>query len=179
LAMALGKDNAWSKIFTSLGLFGLIASFHGNTIGYSRQIYALARSGYLPDFLSKVNQRYRTPHWALIMGGLVGFMAIFSGKTDKIIIMSVLGAIVMYVTSMISLFLLRKKEPRLLRPYKTPFYPIFPLIALLLSIFCMIAIVYYNLFLSAIFFVSLFVCLTIFVLFGMKFIKLRAKTIER
>ncbi len=178
LAMALGKGNAWSKIFTSLGLFGLIASFHGNTIGYSRQIYALARSGYLPDFLSKVNQRYRTPHWALIMGGLVGFMAIFSGKTDQIIIMSVLGAIVMYVTSMVSLFLLRKKEPHLLRPYKAPFYPIFPLIALILSILCMVAIIYYNPFLSTIFFVSLFVCLSIFVFFGMKFIKFRAKTIE-
>ena len=157
LAMALGKGNTWSKIFTSLGLFGLIASFHGNTIGYSRQIYALARSGYLPDFLAKVNQRYQTPHWALIIGGMVGFVAIFTGKTDQIIIMSVLGAIVMYVVSMISLFILRRTEPKLLRPYKTPFYPVFPFIALILSVLCMIAIIYYNPFLSAIFFMSLFV----------------------
>ena len=178
LAMALGKGNAWSKIFTSLGLFGLIASFHGNTIGYSRQIYALARSGYLPDFLSKINQRYHTPHWALIVGGLIGFIAIFSGKTDQIIIMSVLGAIVMYVVSMISLFMLRKKEPHLLRPYKAPFYPILPLIALILSILCMVAIIYYNPFLGTIFFVSLFVCLSLFVLFGRKFIKFRTETIE-
>ena len=31
-----------------LGLFGLVASFHGIIIGYSRQIFALARAGYLP-----------------------------------------------------------------------------------------------------------------------------------
>lgn len=179
LAMALGKGNTWSKIFTSLGLFGLIASFHGNTIGYSRQIYALARSGYLPDFLTKVNQRYQTPHWALIIGGMVGFVAIFTGKTDQIIIMSVLGAIVMYVVSMISLFILRRTEPKLLRPYKTPFYPVFPFIALILSVICMIAIIYYNPFLSAIFFMSLFVCLTIFIVFGLKFIKIRAGIVER
>ena len=179
LAMALGKGNTWSKIFTSLGLFGLIASFHGNTIGYSRQIYALARSGYLPDFLAKVNQRYQTPHWALIIGGMVGFVAIFTGKTDQIIIMSVLGAIVMYVVSMISLFILRRTEPKLLRPYKTPFYPVFPFIALILSVICMIAIIYYNPFLSAIFFMSLFVCLTIFIVFGLKFIKIRAGIVER
>ena len=176
LAMALGKGNTWSKIFTSLGLFGLIASFHGNTIGYSRQIYALARSGYLPDFLAEVNQKYRTPHWALIIGGMVGFVAIFSGKTEQIIIMSVLGAIVMYVVSMISLFVLRKKEPNLARPYKAPFYPIFPFIALFLSVICMVAIVYYNLFLSAIFFTSLFVCLLVFMSFGLKFIKISEKT---
>ena len=36
LAMALGPQNIWAKIFKGLGLFGLIASFHGNTISYFR-----------------------------------------------------------------------------------------------------------------------------------------------
>jgi ethanolamine permease len=175
LAMALGAGNAWSKLFTSLGLFGLIASFHGNTIGYSRQIYALARGGYLPDFLGRVNRRYQTPHWALILGGLVGFLAIFSGKTDQIIIMSVLGAIVMYILSMISLFILRTKEPTLIRPYKAPFYPIFPFIALMLSVLCLVVIIYYNQVLSSIFFIVLFLSTSIFVFFGKKFIKVRIK----
>lgn len=175
LAMALGAGNAWSKFFTSLGLFGLIASFHGNTIGYSRQIYALARGGYLPDFLARVNRRYQTPHWALIIGGLVGFLVIFSGKTDQIIIMSVLGAIVMYIMSMISLFILRTKEPTLIRPYKAPFYPIFPFIALMLSVLCLVAIIYYNQVLSSIFFIVLLLGTSIFVFFGKKFIKVSIK----
>jgi ethanolamine permease len=175
LAMALGEGNAWSKLFTGLGLFGLITSFHGNTIGYSRQIYALARGGYLPNFLARVNLRYQTPHWALIIGGLVGFLAIFSGKTDQIIIMSVLGAIVMYIMSMISLFILRTKEPSLIRPYKAPFYPIFPFIALMLSVLCLVAIIYYNQVLSSIFFIVLFLGTSIFVFFGKKFIKVSIK----
>ena len=175
LAMALGAGNAWSKFFTSLGLFGLIASFHGNTIGYSRQIYALARGGYLPDFLARVNRRYQTPHWALIIGGLAGFLVIFSGKTDQIIIMSVLGAIVMYIMSMISLFILRTKEPTLIRPYKAPFYPIFPFIALMLSVLCLVSIIYYNQVLSSIFFIVLLLGTSIFVFFGKKLIKVSIK----
>jgi ethanolamine permease len=175
LAMTLGAGNAWSKFFTSLGLFGLIASFHGNTIGYSRQIYALARGGYLPDFLARVNRRYQTPHWALIIGGLVGFLVIFSGKTDQIIIMSVLGAIVMYIMSMISLFILRTKEPTLVRPYKAPFYPIFPFFALMLSVLCLLSIIYFNQVLSSIFFLVLFLGTSIFVFFGKKFIKVSIK----
>lgn len=175
LSMALGAGNAWSKFFTSLGLFGLIASFHGNTIGYSRQIYALARGSYLPDFLARVNRRYQTPHWALIIGGLVGFLAIFSGKTDQIIIMSVLGAIVMYILSMISLFILRTKEPSLIRPYKAPFYPIFPFIALMISVLCLVAIICYNQVLSSIFFIVLFLSTSIFAFFGKKFIKVSIK----
>jgi ethanolamine permease len=81
LSMVLGQNSYFAKIFASLGLFGLIASFHCNTISYSRQIYALSRAGYLPDFLSVVSKKFQTPHWALIIGGLVGFVAIFSSRT--------------------------------------------------------------------------------------------------
>jgi ethanolamine permease len=165
LSMALGNDNSWTKIFTSLGLFGLIASFHCNTLGYSRQVFALARAGYLPKFLSQVNARFQTPHWALIVGGLVGFVAIFSGTTDQIIILSVLGAVVMYASSMLSLLVLRKKEPNLERPFKTPLYPFSPIIALVLSLVCMVAIVYYNLTLSLIFFAGMIICLGLFWVF--------------
>jgi ethanolamine permease len=165
LSMALGNDNSWTKIFTSLGLFGLIASFHCNTLGYSRQVYALARAGYLPQFLAQVNARFQTPHWALIVGGLVGFVAIFSGTTDQIIILSVLGAVVMYTISMLSLLVLRKKEPNLERPFRTPFYPFFPIIALVLALVCMVAIIYYNLILSAIFFSGMIICLGLFWIF--------------
>ncbi|MFD1816978.1 ethanolamine permease [Pseudarcicella hirudinis] len=164
LTMALGKNNAWSKVFASLGLFGLIASFHCNTISYSRQIYALAREGYLPKILSQISLKYHTPHWALIAGGLVGFLAIFTGTTNEIIILSVLGAVVMYLISMLSLFVLRKKEPGLHRPFKAPLYPYVPAVALILSVVCLLAIVYYNRWLSLIFFGGLGISLLAFVL---------------
>ncbi|MES2734370.1 MAG: ethanolamine permease [Bacteroidota bacterium] len=166
LAIVLGKENGWTKAFASIGLFGLIASFHGNTISYSRQVFALARSGYLPSFLSQVNQRFRTPHWALIAGGLVGFVALLTGTTNQVIIMSVLGAVGLYIISMLSLFVLRKREPNLDRPFKAPFYPYFPLIALLLSLMCLVAIVYYNPMISLLFFTGLFVSLAVFVWLG-------------
>jgi ethanolamine permease len=171
LSMTLGQNHGLTKIFASLGLFGLIASFHCNTISYSRQIFALARNGYLPSFLATLNEKYKTPHWALIVGGLVGFLAIFTGTTDKIIILSVLGAVVMYVISMASLFVLRKKEPNLKRPYQSPLYPYFPAIALLLSLVCMFAIAYYNPMLSLLFFVLLGVSTLFFVTIGIKFVK--------
>ena len=159
LSMALGRNSYLAKLFASIGLFGLIASFHCNTISYSRQIYALARAGYLPDFLSVVNKKFQTPHWALIVGGLVGFVAIFTGTTSQIIILSVLGAVVMYGISMLSLIVLRKKEPNLERPFKAPLYPAFPLIAFVLSMVCMVAIVYYNQDLGMIFFGGMLICL--------------------
>lgn len=151
----LGSNSSLTHLFASLGLFGLIASFHGTIIGYSRQIFALARSGYLPDFLSRVSLRFQTPHWAVIAGGVIGCIALSTGTTDKVIILAVLGAVVMYIMSMLALFTLRKKEPHAMRPFKAPFYPYFPFIALVLSLICLLSIVYYNALLSLLFFAGL------------------------
>src|ERR1700692_3753634 len=52
ISIVLGESNSFTKLFAGIGLFGLIASFHSIIIGYSRQIFALSRSGYLPTFLS-------------------------------------------------------------------------------------------------------------------------------
>jgi ethanolamine permease len=166
IGIVLGKDNSWTKIFASIGLFGLVASFHSIIMSYSRQIFSLARAHYLPSFLAKIHPRFQTPYWALLVGGGVGIVAILSGKTDKLIILSVLGAVVMYIVSMISLFVLRKKEPMLERPFVAPFYPYFPIIALVFSVVCLISIVYYNWVLSVIFFAFLLVLIVLFVVLG-------------
>ncbi|CAG5003629.1 putative amino acid permease YhdG [Dyadobacter sp. CECT 9275] len=164
LGIVLGRNSSWTHLFASLGLFGLIASFHGTIIGYSRQIYALARSGYLPSFLGQVNAKFQTPHWALIAGGVIGCVALSLGTTDQVIILAALGAVVMYIISMAALFALRKKEPALERPFSVPFYPYFPAISLLLSLLCLVTIVYYNFLLSVWFFGGLLLITIIFLL---------------
>lgn len=166
IGVVLGKQSGITKIFAGIGLFGLIASFNGIIISYSRQLFALARSGYLPSALAILSPKRQVPYVALIVGGLLGVIALYLGKTDQLVILSVMGAVVMYILSMISLFILRKKEPALERPFKAPFYPWFPGIALTLSVISLIAIVYYNQLLALLFFSGLAIALTIFVIMG-------------
>lgn len=166
ISVVLGENNSLTRMFAGIGLFGLIASFHSIIIGYSRQIFALSRSGYLPRFLSSVNTRFKTPHWALIAGGVVGIIAIYSGTTNEIIILSAIGALAMYIISMISLFVLRKKEPLQQRTFTVPLYPWFPAIALVLSVVSLIAIAWYNAVLTIWFFVVLLAAIGIFMLTG-------------
>ena len=166
IAVVLGKGSSLTKLFASIGLFGLIASFHGTILAGSRQLFAMARSGYLPRGLAKVNHRFKTPHWSVVAGGLVSFIALLTGTTSQVIILSVLGAVVMYLMSMVSLFLLRRQEPDLKRPFVAPFYPFFPAIALFLSALCLIAIVYYNLMLSGVFFAGLLLAVLAFMIKG-------------
>jgi ethanolamine permease len=166
IGIVLGKANGLTKIFASIGLFGLIASFHGTILASSRQVFAMARSGYLPRGLASVNAKFKTPHWAIIAGGVISFIALFTGTTGQIIILSVMGAVVMYMMSMISLFILRKKESRMERPFAAVFYPVFPAVALIISTVCMFAIMYYNFMLSLIFFAGLALAIIVFMLMG-------------
>jgi ethanolamine permease len=173
IAIALGKTNSLTKIFGGIGLFGLIASFHGTIIASSRQVFAMARSGYLPRGLAAVSHRFKTPHWAIIAGGLISFLALISGKTDQIIIISAMGAVFMYLISMLSLFILRKKEPKLERPFMSPFFPFFPAIALLISAISLFAIIYFNPMLGLVFFAVLAAGILVFILMGKHKVKLK------
>ncbi|OOQ61018.1 ethanolamine permease [Mucilaginibacter pedocola] len=164
IGIVLGKGSGLTQIFASIGLFGLIASIHGTILASSRQVFAMARSGYLPKGLASVNSRFKTPHWAIVVGGLISFIALFTSNTSDILVLSVMGAVTMYMMSMISLFMLRKKEPNLERPFAAVFYPVFPAIALVISAVCLLAIMYYNLKISLVFYAGLGIALAVFVL---------------
>jgi ethanolamine permease len=153
MKIVVGANSGWLHLLVWIGLLGLIASFHGIIIGYSRQIFALARAGLLPKVLARVHPRWRTPHVAILAGGVIGIAAIYSDKlvtiagqplTASIVTMSALGAIVMYITSLLGLMRLRLREPHLVRPFRVPLYPLFPIVALAIAIVSLLAIVYYN-----------------------------------
>lgn len=160
----VGNHSNWLHMLVWLGLFGLVASFHGIILGYSRCVFAMAREGYLPRWLSAVHPRFHTPHRAILAGGVVGIAAIFSDSfitfggqtlTANIVTLSVLGAITMYIVSMASLFALRRREPDLTRPYRAIAYPLFPALALCLAVVCLVTMLYYNVMLSGLYLVMM------------------------
>lgn len=149
----VGSSSGWLHMLVWLGLFGLIASLHGIIFGYSRQIFALSRAGYLPAILGTIHPKLQTPWVAILAGGGVGIAAIFSDSlvsiggqslTANIVTMSVMGALVMYATSMLALFKLRKNEPNLKRPFRARFYPFAPLWTLFGVAICLASIMYNN-----------------------------------
>lgn len=162
IAIVLGRQNPLTKFFASVGLFGLIASFHGIIISYSRQIFALARIGYLPHGLSQVSKTRQVPYWALVAGAIFGIMALTLLDTSKLVVLSTIGAVVVYIVSMLALFRLRQTQPALPRPFKAPFYPVVPAIALVLALVALGAMLYFYSWLSLLFFGGLIVIMVAF-----------------
>jgi ethanolamine permease len=149
LPLALGQlfnsNHLFYQLLVGIGLFGLIASFHGLLLASGRASFEFGKIGNAPKFLGRVHPTFHTPANALLINAFLGVLILCTGKTAEIIILSVFGALTLYIFSMLSLIKLRQTEPHLKRPFKVPFYPATPLIALLLSVICFIALCYYNL----------------------------------
>jgi ethanolamine permease len=118
LVEALG-DSISAKVVNYIGLAGLVASFFSIIYAYSRQLFALSRAGYLPKSLSVTNKR-KAPVLALIVPGIIGFVLSLTGQGAMLLNMAVFGAALSYVLMMISHIVLRRREPNMPRPYRTP-----------------------------------------------------------
>jgi len=156
LPLALSKITntaGWSyHLLITIGLLGLVASFHGLILAAGRATFEFGRVGYVPAALGRVHRRRGTPAGALLVNMGVGIVALLSGRTDEIITISVLGALTLYVISMVTVLVLRRKEPGLERPFRVPYYPVFPVAALIIGSVCLVAMVTLNVRLSLIYF---------------------------
>jgi ethanolamine permease len=139
LGVAYGEGSFIEEVVNYAGLAGLVASFFSIIYAYSRQLFALSRAGYLPRGLSVTSAR-RTPWLALILPGAIGFaLAAITEDGATMINIAVFGATVSYVLMNLSHIVLRRREPDLERPYRTPGGVFTTGVALVLAIAAVIA----------------------------------------
>ncbi|MCY7364007.1 MAG: ethanolamine permease [Frankiaceae bacterium] len=139
LREAYGGDTFLADFVNYAGLAGLVASFFSIIYAYSRQLFALSRAGYLPRVLSRTSAR-KTPYIALLVPGLVGFLLAAITEDGALLInIAVFGATVSYVLMMLSHIVLRKREPDLERPYRTPGGVVTTWVALVLAAAAVVA----------------------------------------
>jgi ethanolamine permease len=106
---------------------GLVASFHTIIYAYGRNIYSLSRAGYYPHPLSVTHGTRQTPHVAMILGAVLGWIAAYviykKGDTQvgaSLLYMAVFGAVISYAMQCASFVLLRRNRPNLARPFVSP-----------------------------------------------------------
>ncbi len=165
LAKITGSNHFMYHLLITVGLFGLVASFHGLILAAGRSTYEMGRVHNIPSFLGKISPRFHTPANALMGNMVIGILALLSGKTSEIIIVSVFGALTLYIISMISIVILRKQEPDLPRPFRAPFYPAFPIISLIIATVSIIAMFIFNFKLGLIYFSILIITFLLYRIF--------------
>jgi ethanolamine permease len=106
---------------------GLVASFHTIIFAYGRNIFSLSRAGYYPHPLSVTHGKRETPHVALILGAILGWIAayvIWKNESSQVgaalLYMAVFGAVISYFMQCTSFVILRRKFPQIKRPFRSP-----------------------------------------------------------
>lgn len=106
---------------------GLVASFHTIIFAYGRNIFSLSRAGYYPHPLSITHGTRNTPHVALVLGAVIGWIAAYilykwgTGTVGAALLsMAVFGAVISYFMQTVSFVLLRRNLPQMERPYRSP-----------------------------------------------------------
>jgi len=168
MAMVVGGNSLLFHMLLTVGLFGLVASFHGLMLAGGRSTMEFGKAGYAPGFTGKVHPKFQTPANALLLNTFIGILILLTGKTTEIITMAVFGALTLYIIAMLSLIALRKKEPGLERPFRVPFYPLSPFLALIIAVISLIAMMYYNLNLALVYFALMVISYLAFKLFYRK-----------
>jgi len=113
-----------------LGLAGMIAtvtSLNTALLSSARVALALSRDGYLPDFLSRIHPRLKTPLPAILVSGLFIGLAAISGDEVFLSYVSNFGYMFVVFFTNVSVILLRRKFPDVKRAFRTPWYPVTPI----------------------------------------------------
>jgi len=128
----LGVDGAFAYALNNIGstkgaIIVAIGAFAGLTtvilfqlFVLSRVLFAVARDGLFPKFLTKVHKKFRTPYSATIFSGLAAAIAAGFLPLDVMGKISSVGAISAFVSAVIAMMVLRIKSPDHKRPFKCP-----------------------------------------------------------
>lgn len=102
----------------SMALAGVLSS--------SRFIYAMAKDGVLPAPLAELNERYKTPHWPILLTGLLMAISIYSFDVHVIAELASGFILMVFIVLNFTVVVLRGAEPRHAwdPPYRSPLYPI-------------------------------------------------------
>lgn len=140
---------AASRLFGSMGdtvlrvlmIISLIASVNALLLAGSRIPYAMSRDGLMPAVLGKVNAG-GTPVNALLAETIMVLILVLTGTFATVMAMLAFVFVANYVLVFVSLFVQRRRAPDAPRPFRVPFYPFVPGLALLGSLVFLLASVW-------------------------------------
>ncbi|MEK6670758.1 MAG: amino acid permease [Nitrospirota bacterium] len=98
-----------------------------------RVYYAMAQDSLIPSLFAKTPGTQQAPINAILLQSLWASALIVSGSFERLVIYS--GTVLMIFNALAvgALLILRRQEPTLPRPYRTPLYPFVPAFYLLVS----------------------------------------------
>jgi len=136
LAAAAGTVSKYGALIIAFGgIFAATSTLNGLMMTGSRMIYSMGHEGSLPAKLGVVRKKNGVPAIALAVTGIGMVVLAATGMIYVILQMVAFVTAVSWIVSCICVYTLRINRKDVNPPFKTPFYPITPAVAITLSLF--------------------------------------------
>ena len=123
-----------------VGTVVVLGTLNGLVMATPRVLYGLGRDGLFPRIATRVN-RGGTPYAALAITAVVAAGMVLSGSFETVFLMMGALTIFAFVMTDVTIFVLRRREPDLPRPFRAIGYPVLPALVLLLDAGLLIAFI--------------------------------------
>lgn len=110
------------KLILVTAIVGLLTSWNGFFLAGSRVLFAMGRGKVIAPSLGKAHPRFQTPYVAVLFSGIITFLASLMGPGAMMAFVNVgsLCIVIAFFGVSSSFLTLRKKFPKLNRPFKAP-----------------------------------------------------------
>jgi basic amino acid/polyamine antiporter, APA family len=125
--------------FIAVGvMISAFATLNGSILTGARVPYATARDGLLPKVLARLNPRFHTPAVSIVAQACIASLFALTGTYDTLYTKVIFSEFLFYALVTGGIFLLRRREPGLERPYRTWGYPVVPAVFVALSVLLLV-----------------------------------------
>ena len=127
--MTLYGETGMLLVFIAV-MISIFGALNGSVMVFPRVYYAMAKDNTFFKSFSKLDKKYNTPFISIIGSGLMAIILLVFNIRDLLTFV-VFGGLIFNTLIFYSVFMFRKKNPELERPYKVWGYPYVPAIAII------------------------------------------------
>src|SRR5690349_17407553 len=130
-AMALAFGPAAGKLIAATILVSMFSAANGIALTAPRLYYSMARDGVFFARLAEVHPRFKTPAVAIVTSCVWAMILAATGTFQQLLTYVVFVGWIFYALGALAIFVYRRREPNLHRPFRTPGYPLTPILFVL------------------------------------------------
>lgn len=130
-SMSMLFGPAAGKLIAAIILVSMFSAANGLTLTAPRLYYSMSRDGVFFAKLAEVHPRFNTPALAIVASSVWGMLLAATGTFDQLLTYVVFVGWIFYALGALAIFAYRRREPELARPFRTPGYPVTPILFVL------------------------------------------------
>jgi|SRR5579875_1340953 len=142
--IALGVDVTgvrWGSYLVKIGAIGgLSSTMIVMLLGQTRVFFTMAHDGLLGKWACKVHPKMRTPYISTMLIGVCVALLAASLPINKLDELVSIGTLFAFTVVSAGVWILRKQQPNLHRPFRTPWVPFVPIMGMAVSLLMMFSL---------------------------------------